>query len=94
MKRARRVKRAAKKPVPIIMSQHDVARIQVMETRLTRANDVLNCLDACARLDAEVNLGALAVAARDIIDKVLEDLSAFNRGVRGLIATIQGHNNV
>lgn len=87
MSRARKARKAAKKPAPIIMSQHDVARIGAMEIRLSRANQILNCLECLADHEHEVDLSSLAIAARDLVDKVLDDLSAFNRGVRGLAAT-------
>lgn len=94
MSRARKAKRAAKKPAPIIFSQHDAARMRAMESRLTRANAVLTCLECLARHEDEVDLSSLSIAARDLVDKVLEDLSAFNRGIRGLVATMAGDNDI
>lgn len=78
-RKARKAKPAAKKPAPIIVSQHDVARIGAMEIRLSRANQVLNCLECLADHEHEVDLSSLAIAARDLIDKVLDDLAPLRR---------------
>lgn len=93
MSRAKRVtkaQRTRKQPAAVAMPESAQRTVEIAAMRLNRANDLLNAIDHIATVGAgEVNLGALAIAARDLVDKVLEDLSAFNRDLRGLIATME-----
>lgn len=72
--------RKARRPAAVVLPENALRVLQVAAIRLARANGVLNCLDVCARYDAELDLGALALAARDLIDKVLDDLAPLRRG--------------
>jgi hypothetical protein len=74
MSRAAKVGRAARKPAVSVLSLRDCSTLKVAKIRLDRANDVLNAIHFCAEADAELNLGALAIAARDLIDSVIRDL--------------------
>lgn len=78
MSRAKPTKKA-RRSAAVALPENVLRVLQVATIRLARANDVLNCLDVCARYDAELDLGALALAARDLVDKVLNDLAPFGR---------------
>lgn len=80
MSRARKAKRAAVKPAPaFIPTVRDASTLEVIEQRLLRACDLLSCLEYCQ--DGELNLGALAIATRDLIDTVRDDLAPIRRGI-------------
>lgn len=80
MSRARKAKRAANKPAPQrVLSARDASTLRVIEDRLRRCCDLMTCLDHCQ--DAELNLGALALCARDLIDRVIDDLAPFRRSI-------------
>lgn len=63
----------AKKPTAVTAQR----TVEIAAMRLSRANDLLNAIDEIARIGTEVNLGTLAIAARDLVDKVLQDLAPF-----------------
>jgi hypothetical protein len=81
MKRARKAKRTATKPIPIcVFNVRDAATLTVIDRRLLRACDLLSCLEYCQ--DAELNLGALAVATRDLLDVVRAELAPLLRSMQ------------
>jgi hypothetical protein len=54
--------------------------IEVAQIRLRRAQDVLSALAFCADEEAELALGPVAVAARDLIDLALDGLATLVPG--------------
>jgi hypothetical protein len=54
--------------------------IEVAQIRLRRAQDVLSALAFCADEEAELALGPVAVAARDLIDLALDGLATLCQG--------------
>jgi hypothetical protein len=54
--------------------------IEVAQIRLRRAQDVLSALAFCADEEAELALGPVAVAARDLIDLALDTLATLVPG--------------
>lgn len=65
---------AAKKPRHLLPFDAQ-SRIQVATLRLRRAQDVLSALAFCADGDADLSLGPVAVAARDLIENALDGLA-------------------
>lgn len=75
MKRAK-AKRAAKKPAPYsVLTTLDASRLRVIDRRLQRCCDLMSCIDYCLENGAELDLNALALAARDLLDTVRADLA-------------------
>lgn len=72
MNRAK-AKRVAVKPAVPIATEVAVARLE-------RAIAILSCLAFAADEGAELDLGPVAIAARDLIDKVIHDLAPLRRG--------------
>lgn len=69
-----------RKPAPPMLPESELRKLEVVEIRLHRATDVLTAIDHIATVGTgEVNLGALAIAARDLIDRVLDDLAPLRR---------------
>jgi hypothetical protein len=80
MSLAGKSQQAAVKPAPAFTpTVRDVSTLQVIERRLLRACDLLSCLEYCR--DGELNLGALAIATRDLIDTVRDDLAPIRRRI-------------
>lgn len=78
MKRAKKAKRAAMKPASTFaLNARCASTFRLIDERLQRCCDLLSCLDYCH--DAELNLGSLALAARDLIDTARDDLRPFRR---------------
>lgn len=69
-----RPRKRAKQPRAALSYQAET-EIQVAQIRLRRAQAVLNALEFCADQEAELSLGPVAVAARDLIDKALDGLA-------------------
>lgn len=81
MNRARKAKRAAKKHAPALASSaRHASTLEALDRRLARACDLLGCLDYCQ--DAELNVGALAIATRDLLDTVRNDLGRIRAAIR------------
>lgn len=72
MSRAKKAKRAAKKPA---LGIREVDRLDMIDDRLQHACDLMTALNYIAEQeDADLDLGALAIAARDLLDRVRTDL--------------------
>lgn len=80
MSRARKSQRTVGKPAPAFAPTiRDASTLEVIDRRLLRACDLLTCLEYCQ--DGELNLGALAIAIRDLIDTVRKDLAPVRRSI-------------
>lgn len=54
-----------------------LAKLEVMEKRLRQARHVVHCVEVAATAeDAELELGPVAFVAVELIDRVLDDLTA------------------
>lgn len=78
MSHARKAERVAKKP-RFVVTLRTVSKLEVVEQRLRRVCDLMSCIDHCQ--EAELNLGSLAIAARDVIDGVIDDLAPLRLGI-------------
>lgn len=74
-RKGRRARSATGNPAASVLTLGDRSTLKVAQRRLGRANDVLNAILFCAEAGAELSLGSLAIAARDLIDRVLDDLA-------------------
>lgn len=91
MKRARKSQAIRKTSTPSVLPESELRKLEAVEIRLHRATDVLTAIEHIAKADAtEVNLGALAIAARDLIDRVLDDLAPFGRGIGKAVLLSKG----
>jgi hypothetical protein len=83
VKRTRKAKRTAKPAPSFVPSPRDASTLEVIDRRLLRACDLLSCLEHCQ--DAELNLGALAIATRDLLDRVRDDLAPIRHSVAKVV---------
>ena len=78
MRRARKPQRTRRKPAPASLPDNVVRTLELIALRLARVNGLLNAIDCIERRDVgDVGLSPLAVAARDLVDRVLDDLAPF-----------------
>lgn len=66
------------KQAPTGLSLKATMEIEVVQIRLRRAQDVLSALAFCADQEAELSLGPVAVAARDLVDRALDGLATLS----------------
>lgn len=74
MRHNKGAKRAPTKPV---LSARNASTLSLIDNRLLRCCDLMSCLELCQ--DSELNLGSLAIAARDLLDRTRDDLAILRR---------------